>query len=215
MRTTNRPKRKVNGCARPRQEESSLNPHYLKLPPTKQIGKQTRSSTKFRASRRAVAGEKRASVKRTGEVGMVAEYLNTVNQGQQIPQPLAQAARYGQAQIGKPPNRRHGQYHKLNEEPPNPPLPWCLSPYCPPPNERVAAARALLARWCARNATAQMGATQRGYLNEAKADRVRPVHRSASKSRPVPALLKKIAPKYARTRCLLDHQTRRTRRQGP
>lgn len=147
--------------------------NYLKLPTDQQIGKQTRASSrqKFRGLERAVAGEKRASVKRTGEVGnWWQNYLNTVNQGQQdTSAAYSQAAATGQAQIGQASAVDTANTTKLNEEAAKSAASRGASaPTAPAEREVAAQAQRNYLAAAQGNATAQMGATQRGYLNEAK-----------------------------------------------
>jgi predicted DNA binding CopG/RHH family protein len=139
----------------------------------KGVRQETRASTnlRFRPLERAISGDIRASKQRVSEQGdWWQSYLNQVNAGQaDTSAAYAQAAATGQAQIGQASAIDTANTERLQGEAAKSADLRGVAPTTAPA-EREAASQAQRNYLSAAqgNATAQMGANQRGYLNEQK-----------------------------------------------
>lgn len=164
------PVRTAGSGKKQRREEQ----HRVTEPLTpKGLRQQTRAATnlRFRPLERSIAGDLRASNRRVKEEGnWWNNYLQQVNAGQaDTAAAYAQAAQTGQAQIGQASAIDTANTQKLQDEAAKSAELRGAAPSTAPA-EREAAAQAQRNYLAAAQggATAQMGATQRAYLNEQK-----------------------------------------------
>ncbi len=169
-RRAKKPKGAGQAQQRTRQEEQ----HRVTEPLTpKGVRQETRASTnlRFKPLEKAIAGDLRASERRVDDEGdWWQEYLDTVNAGQaDTSAAYAQAAQTGQAQIAQSSAIDTANTDRLQGEAAKSAELRGVAPTTAPAEREAAmqAQRNYLAS-AQGGATAQMGANQRGYLNQQK-----------------------------------------------